>query len=98
MGLKVMVTSLAVATTAALAFAGAPISATTDESAAAGKSLVAQHCVSCHALTIVDDRRATEAEWQEIVERMVLFGADVDDAKAKDIVKYLSATHNRADG
>jgi hypothetical protein len=58
-----------------------------------GEDLVAQRCSNCHDLTNIYVRRASVAEWHEIVERMVNYGVQLTDAETETIVSYLAESY-----
>lgn len=64
------------------------IAATQDDQ---GKELLAQRCISCHAIETVTARRASAEEWHEIIDRMVMNGAQVTGAEVEAIVSYLAS-------
>jgi mono/diheme cytochrome c family protein len=66
--------------------APAPAPAAGDD---AGKRLLEGYCASCHDLDLVSGRKGTQAEWQEIVDRMNGRGAGVPDADIPTMVQYL---------
>ena len=43
-----------------------------------GKVLVANRCIACHPLTIVESARYDQTGWENIVKRMVTNGAQLD--------------------
>lgn len=55
-----------------------------------GKELFTERCNSCHAIATVTVRRASAEEWHEIVDRMVTYGAQVNEAEVEAIVSYLA--------
>jgi mono/diheme cytochrome c family protein len=59
----------------------------------AGERLIAERCNACHTIDSVLVRRATPEEWQEIIDRMVTYGAQVTDVEVKAIVSYLAAQY-----
>lgn len=59
----------------------------------AGEQLVAERCNTCHAIASVLVRRAPPEEWQELVDRMVTYGAQVNGEEVEAIVRYLSAEY-----
>jgi len=72
---------------AAAAAAAAPASA------AAGKALLDGYCGGCHDLDLVSGRKGTQAEWQDIVDRMQGRGAGVPDKDVPALVDYLTKTY-----
>jgi cytochrome c5 len=67
----------------------------TAASADKGKSLVDGYCGSCHGLDLITERTGTQAEWQDVVERMNGRGAGVPEADIPVIVQYLTKTYGR---
>ena len=61
--------------------------------AKAGEQLFAQRCNGCHVLETVTALRATREEWHEIVERMVMNGAQVTEPEMEAIVSYLASAY-----
>jgi cytochrome c5 len=58
-----------------------------------GKKLLEGFCANCHDLDIVSARTGTQAEWQEVVERMNGRGAGVPDKDIPLMVQYLVKTY-----
>jgi mono/diheme cytochrome c family protein len=56
----------------------------------AGKPIVLKSCTTCHTLTVITTRRATEAEWTKTVNDMVNRGADLSDDEIDKVIDYLS--------
>jgi cytochrome c5 len=54
-----------------------------------GKALLEVACSNCHDLDIVSNRTGTQAEWQEVVERMNGRGANVAEKDIPVLVQYL---------
>ncbi|MFQ5893359.1 MAG: beta-propeller fold lactonase family protein [Nitrospinota bacterium] len=48
-----------------------------------------ESCSLCHDLDRVTERRLSRAEWEEVIDRMVEFGADISGNKRKMILEYL---------
>lgn len=61
--------------------------------AGAGKALLDAHCANCHDLDIVSARTGSDAEWQEVVERMNARGSGVADKDIPLLVQYLAKTY-----
>ena len=57
-----------------------------------GRDRVAATCVACHPAAIFTERRMTEDEWSEILDRMVGLGVRITDQDRPVILKYLSTT------
>jgi|GEM_PF-1050053 len=58
-----------------------------------GKTLVAEKCSTCHSASAVKNESMTEAEWSNLVLRMVGHGLKVTDAEQTAIVTYLAQTY-----
>lgn len=54
-----------------------------------GKALLDTACSNCHDLDLVSNRTGTQAEWQEVVERMNGRGANVAEKDIPVLVQYL---------
>lgn len=56
-----------------------------------GRDLVAERCVSCHAMSTSLAKRASRDVWAATVDRMVsIYGAPISDADQSTIVNYLA--------
>lgn len=55
-----------------------------------GKELVQGGCALCHGLDRVADTKRTKDQWQNIVNRMMFFGAPISADQASTVVAYLS--------
>ncbi len=75
---------------AAGASAGAAGTSADQASSEAGKALVAEKCILCHDISIVTSRHASQDEWHEIINRMVMNGAQVTAAEVEEIANYLA--------
>lgn len=67
-----------------------------DLKAGAGKEVVETRCGACHSLDYVrmNSPFLTADAWKaEVAKMRAAFGAEIDDAEAAAIVKYLSATY-----
>jgi cytochrome c5 len=58
-----------------------------------GKALLDVSCSNCHDLDIVAARTGTQAEWQEVVDRMNARGAGVAEKDVPALVSYLAKTY-----
>jgi cytochrome c2 len=67
--------------------------ATEDAGDDAMQALIVERCTRCHVLDTVTARRATPKEWREIIERMVMQGAQVAPDEIETIVSYLAKHH-----
>jgi len=57
------------------------------------KALVSGVCSSCHGADLMTSKKATQSEWQGIVDRMKTYGASLDDKQTTGLVAYLTATY-----
>lgn len=55
----------------------------------AGKAELVSDCTSCHGIDVMITQKRTKAEWDDIMTRMVGYGATSDAAKQKVITDYL---------
>ncbi|MBT8099431.1 MAG: hypothetical protein KJO82_06755, partial [Gammaproteobacteria bacterium] len=56
-----------------------------------GRDLVAEQCVSCHAMSTALAKRASQEVWAETVDRMIsIYRAPINDADQATIVSYLA--------
>lgn len=62
-------------------------------SADAGKALLENSCGNCHGVDLVSGRTGTQAEWQDIVDRMNGRGAGIADKDIPVLVQYLTRTY-----
>jgi cytochrome c5 len=69
---------------------GAPATHANDE---AMKKLVDTACGGCHGLDLITGRTGTQAEWQEVVDRMIGRGAVVAEKEVAPMVQYLTKTY-----
>lgn len=61
-----------------------------------GKELVEGGCALCHGLDRVADTKRSKDQWQNIVNRMIFFGAPISADQATTVVAYLSANFSPA--
>ena len=54
------------------------------------RKLVQVKCTSCHMAGQVASQRGTASQWSQIVESMILRGAEVSDTEFDQIVSYLT--------
>jgi hypothetical protein len=57
-----------------------------------GHDVTAQTCLICHGADTITQRHLSVADWKELVDVMVNFGAKADDKQKAEIVDYLSRT------
>jgi competence protein ComEA len=55
-----------------------------------GKEIVERMCSSCHALKVVTSKRASPAQWSQLVDQMVSRGAEGTDEEVETVVEYLA--------
>ena len=58
-----------------------------------GKGILEASCTTCHDLDLVSGRTGTQAEWQEVVDRMNGRGAGVVEKDVAVLVQYLVKTY-----
>jgi hypothetical protein len=58
-----------------------------------GKALVAEKCSECHSADVVMNKKLTEAQWSDLVLRMVGHGLKVSDSEKSAIISYLAETY-----
>jgi cytochrome c553 len=58
-----------------------------------GKVAMDAYCGGCHDLDLVTARKATKAEWQDIVDRMNARGAGVPEKDIAPMVEFLAKTY-----
>jgi cytochrome c5 len=73
----------------AAATTAAPAAASAD----AGKAILENSCGNCHDLDLVSNRTGTQAEWQDIVDRMNGRGAGIAEKDLPVLVQYLTKTY-----
>lgn len=56
-----------------------------------GKAITKRMCSTCHALTTVTKKRASQDQWGIIVDRMVGLGAKGTDEEVEIVIDYLTA-------
>lgn len=73
----------------------APVQPPATEAAPAidGAALLQARCIDCHSLDKATSARHTQAEWQEIVTRMIKHGAVLNVAEEAALVAYLAETY-----
>ena len=59
---------------------------------AAGKALVNGVCASCHGADLITGKQATRKEWQDIIDRMKGYGANVNATQTTTLLDYLEKT------
>lgn len=61
-----------------------------------GRETMATYCTQCHAIGMVTNQRHTQAEWEDVIERMVDMGFYASPEETEVIVSYLSEHFNRS--
>ncbi|MBV9493341.1 MAG: hypothetical protein JOZ54_03795 [Acidobacteria bacterium] len=56
----------------------------------AGKETAEASCLQCHSADVLAQQRLNEKQWTASVEKMVRWGAVLDDAKKAELVAYLA--------
>jgi hypothetical protein len=64
---------------------------------ASGQDLVQGECTRCHTLAPIEVQGRTQAEWGEVVQRMIEHGARLSEGQAQRIVDYLAETYRPGD-
>jgi competence ComEA-like helix-hairpin-helix protein len=85
----------------ALGVASAQTTAPPDHAASmpdgAGKPIVQRACASCHAVTVVTSKHATQKEWDQVVNLMVSRGAELSDDEIETVIAYLAKNYGPLD-
>lgn len=63
----------------------------------AGKPIVQRACASCHAVTVVTSKHATQKEWDQVVNLMVSRGAELSDDEIETVIAYLAKNYGPLD-
>lgn len=58
-----------------------------------GKEIFSERCHACHELNTVTVLRNSNEQWQEIVSRMISYGAQVSEPEKETIVSYLTKNY-----
>jgi mono/diheme cytochrome c family protein len=61
--------------------------------AAEGRALVVDNCLSCHAEEMLEQQRLTAAQWGNVVKKMTGWGAPIEPERSAALVAYLAATY-----
>ncbi|HEX3049509.1 MAG TPA: hypothetical protein VHP83_02560 [Aggregatilineaceae bacterium] len=64
-----------------------------DPSTLDGNALVDERCTVCHDRGRIDSEDEDEAGWTAIVDRMISYGAQLNEAERQAVIDYLVATH-----
>ncbi len=54
------------------------------------QSILEKRCYICHKLDIVYKAKKSPAEWEKTIDRMIGYGARLNDEEQEAIIKYLS--------
>lgn len=69
-----------------------------DTSGLDGEALVQERCTTCHTAERIDNASKTAEEWAVTVDRMISYGAQLNDAERQAVIDYLAATHGPDSG
>lgn len=63
-----------------------------------GAKIFVNACSTCHTATrqSLDNTRLARDEWNEAVERMISYGAEIPKGKLRDLMDYIIKTHGPA--
>lgn len=75
--------------------AAAPCATAQDLPDGAGKDVVVKACTSCHDADNFTSKKHTKAEWKEVVDTMVAYGAEVSDDQSEIITTYLAKNYGK---
>ena len=62
-----------------------------------GKETFTRVCTQCHGLDIIITQKRTKAEWKELVNIMVSYGATAKDEEFEAIIDYLAKNFGKSD-
>jgi mono/diheme cytochrome c family protein len=65
-------------------------SSSESNSNSAGAAVFTRKCLGCHQTDIVEQQRLSESAWGRELDKMVRWGASVEDAERADLLRYLS--------
>ena len=54
------------------------------------KELLKKRCTPCHSLSLVHRTKKTQAEWKKTVDRMIGYGAQLNEEEREAVIEYLS--------
>jgi hypothetical protein len=60
---------------------------------AAARADVEAACYACHSADLLAQQRLTEKQWTATVEKMIRWGADLDDSKKSAVIAYLAKNY-----
>jgi hypothetical protein len=75
--------------------AAAPHAIAQDLPDGAGKDVVVKACTSCHDADNFTSKKHNKAEWKEVVDTMVAYGAEVSDEQSEIITTYLAKNYGK---
>jgi hypothetical protein len=75
--------------------AAAPHAMAQDLPDGAGKDVVIKACTSCHDADNFTSKKHTKAEWKEVVDTMVAYGAEITDEQSEIITTYLAKNYGK---
>lgn len=75
--------------------AAAPHAIAQDLPDGAGKDVVVKACTSCHDADNFTSKKHSKAEWKEVVDTMVAYGAEVSDEQSEIITTYLAKNYGK---
>jgi mono/diheme cytochrome c family protein len=58
-----------------------------------GATLVQQRCTVCHSINRIESAHKDEAGWTATVDRMIGYGAQLNDQEKAAVIAYLVATY-----
>lgn len=61
------------------------------------RKTVERVCGTCHELNVVTDKKLERAQWQDIVNEMIGFGAKLSKGQVTDVVNYLAKNFGTKD-
>ena len=64
-----------------------------EQTASEGFELMESRCTECHSLERVQNKSKTLEEWRNTVERMVVYGAVLNEAEQEILIEYLAETY-----
>ena len=70
-----------------------PATATPETAQLDGATLVQQRCTTCHSITRIQRAHKDEAGWTSTVDRMIGYGAQLNDQEKAAVIAYLVANY-----
>lgn len=70
-----------------------PTPAASHPRASEGKAVLERACLSCHGVDMIEGQRLSTAGWTREVDKMIRWGARVEEADKGALVDYLSQTY-----